>query len=116
MTKVNPPIREVGGPDPTAAIEALLLETAEEVRRLLAQVKAGDFGKADALAREQVLLRRALASSIQERQKVENLRSDSETDVPYPALDLAAARDEIGRRLARLRVVADAEEISGDAE
>ncbi len=116
MTTRRPPEGETAGNDPTAAAEALLSETAEVVRQLLAQVRAGEFGKAEALAREQAQLRKALLAAITERQTIERLKRESGAEAPNAALDLVAAREEIGRRLARLRAAAGADGVSGKPE
>lgn len=115
MTDETPPDgEEVAGMDPVAASTLLLSETVEVVRLLMEQVRAGDFGRLDELAREQANLRKALAAAILERQHAQRLRRDEPADAAG-ALDLDAARAEIGRRLARLRSAADAKERAGQA-
>lgn len=97
------------GHDPVETTLALLGETAEAVRLLMDQVKAGKFGRLDDLVKEQVALRRALAAAIHERQQAERLRREGGFGEGEHTLDLGAARAEIGRRLARLRASAEAE-------
>ncbi|MDO5657849.1 MAG: permease [Paracoccus sp. (in: a-proteobacteria)] len=81
----------------------LLRGCAEDLVRLRGQLQAGDTeGLKDAvkLARE---LRSAAQLMLEERNKVDKLRKDIAGVVGHGALDLDAARDEIGRRLACLR-------------
>jgi Arc/MetJ-type ribon-helix-helix transcriptional regulator len=91
------------GTDPVGATVALLAETAEAVRVLMDEVKAGRFGRLDELVREQAALRRALGAAIHERQQAERLRREEGQADGENVLDLDAARAEVGRRLARLR-------------
>lgn len=96
--------------DADGSSEALLSEamvlyrTAAEVFALvIEEAKAGEAKAArdaQAYAKE---FRAALQTALQERQKVETLRKQ-DAGIAYDyALDFGAARDEIGRRLARLR-------------
>ena len=104
MTDDGSPEGQVGtGHDPVATTLALLGETAEAVRLLMEQVKAGKFGRLDELVKEQAALRRALGAAIHERQQAERLRREGGVEAGEHILDLGAARAEIGRRLARLR-------------
>lgn len=104
------------GHDPVATTLALLGETAEAVRLLMEQVKAGKFGRLDDLVKEQVALRRALAAAIHERQQAERLRREGGVGEGEHTLDLDAARAEIGRRLARLRASAEADEAASEPQ
>jgi hypothetical protein len=116
MTDEKPPQGEGAGPDQLAAAEALLRETAEALSLLLARVKAGEFGRLEDLVREQAQLRKAALAALHERQSFDKHKRDRGAEVPLPALDLAAARDEVGRRLARLRRAAGADGVSGEPE
>jgi|GEM_PF-809758 len=84
---------------------AMLMETAEELnairQRLRAEEGAGSLDKAMKLARD---LRAGAQLMIDERNRLDKLRKDAAGGIGAAgALDLAAARDEIGRRLACLR-------------
>lgn len=92
--------------DPLETTLALLGETAEAVRLVMDQVKAGKFGRLDELVKEQAALRRALGAAIHERQQAERLRREGGVGEDGHTLDLGEARAEIGRRLARLRAIA----------
>ncbi len=96
--------------DPVATTLALLGETAEAVRGLMQQVRDGDFGRLDELVKEQAALRRALGAAIHERQAAERMRREEGGVHADGVIDLEQARAEIGRRLARLRSLADAKE------
>ncbi|MDO5528348.1 MAG: permease [Paracoccus sp. (in: a-proteobacteria)] len=81
----------------------LLRGCAEDLTRLRLKLQAGDMDElkdAVKLARE---LRSAAQLMLEERNKVDKLRKDIAGVVGGGALDLDAARDEIGRRLACLR-------------
>ena len=99
--------RAAEGPDPVSTSFALLFETAEALRRVMDQVKRGEFGRLDEMVKEQAALRRALGAAIHERQAAERLRREGGEADDTAAIDLEAARVEIGRRLARLRSSAD---------
>ena len=83
----------------------MLMETAEELTairlRLRAEEGAESLDKAVKLARD---LRAGAQLMIEERNRLDKLRKDAAAGVGAAGqLDLAAARDEIGRRLACLR-------------
>ncbi|WBU53833.1 permease [Paracoccus sp. SCSIO 75233] len=82
---------------------ALFRGCAEDLTLLRRRLRAGEIGDlkdAVKVARE---LRSATQLMLEERNKVEKLRKDIAGGVGAGAFDLAAARDEIGRRLACLR-------------
>lgn len=89
--------------DLTAETEALYRETAEELIRVVNAIRAGEFqaiGAAKGAVRD---LRAVFQLVMDERNKVEKLRKQVAGAIGSGTLDLSAARDEIGRRLARLR-------------
>ncbi|PQO22352.1 hypothetical protein C2I36_13475 [Rhodobacteraceae bacterium WD3A24] len=103
-----------GADDPrdlVAAADSHFHDTAEVLTGLIDEIKAGSFGPAKELAQVLANLRRALDATFQERARLERYRQNDPTSAgagaPHPALDLDAARDEIGRRLARLRAAGD---------
>ncbi|WP_114964951.1 hypothetical protein [Alkalilacustris brevis] len=118
MTDGKDPKGNATGEALVAASEAALTATVAALHEVLGRVRQGEFGRIDDLIREQRELRRALVMAFEERHKVEKLRRNSGGggDAPDAALDLAAARDEIGRRLACLRAAADPDRFSGKPE
>ena len=84
---------------------AMLMETADDLteirRRLRDEEDAASLDRAVKLARD---LRAGAQLMIEERNRLDKLRKDAAAGVVGTGrLDLAAARDEIGRRLACLR-------------
>ena len=78
-------------------------DAAQDMERLRRSLRAGELdGVKDApgMARS---LRNATQQMLEERNKVDKLRKEIAGSVGGGELDLAAARDEIGRRLACLR-------------
>ena len=104
------------GYDPVVATIRLLDQTAAALERVMVHVEAGDFGRLDELLKEQAALRRALTAAITERQHAQKLRLSEAASEGRDVLDLDAARAEVGRRLARLRAAAGAEEGAGATE
>jgi hypothetical protein len=89
--------------DLTAATEALYQDVAEELIRAITAIQAGEIDQipnAKAAVKE---LRATFLIVLEERNKVEKLRKHVAGAVGTGTLDLSAARDEIGRRLALLR-------------
>ncbi len=72
----------------------------DRLRRKIAVGETDDLKESGKLVRA---LRDATQMVLEERSKVDKLRKDAAGQVGAGALDLAAARDEIGRRLACLR-------------
>jgi hypothetical protein len=86
-----------------AETEELYARAARGLFRVIAEMETGegpDGKAAQAAARD---LRSALEMVMSERARVDKFRERAEGAVGGAALDLDAARDEIGRRLARLR-------------
>lgn len=94
---------EVSPVDLLAETEGLFRETAEELVRAVRSIKAGAFGDAKAATQAVKDLKTAFEMVMDERTRVEKLRRQVTGAVGAQALDFDAARDEIGRRLARLR-------------
>ncbi len=83
--------------------EGLFHSYADDLERARLRVEAGEFDHvkdAGKLARD---LRAAAHLVLEERTRLDKLRKEIAGDVGVGTLDLAAARDEIGRRLACLR-------------
>ena len=82
-------------------------EVAEELHRLRIGLRGGSpadvSGEVKDTARLVRDLRAATQLVLEERNRVDKLRKEVAGDVGASRLDLAAARDEIGRRLACLR-------------
>lgn len=80
-----------------------LREAAEGIAATVQAVRGGDLPQVKDAEAHVKALRAALQLFIEERNRVEKLRKQSAGAVGANGLDLDAARDEIGRRLARLR-------------
>jgi hypothetical protein len=94
------------GGDPVDLVdftENLLRECAEEIARLLDKVKRGEFDELKALPGNVKQLRDVLVVIQEERTRVAKLRKQVAGIVGAGELDFQSARDEVGRRLARLR-------------
>jgi hypothetical protein len=86
-----------------ATTEAALVDAAEELARLIDRIKAGKFLEAKATPDAVKGLHRALEVVVLGKRDVEKLCKQVTWTVGATSLDFHAARDEIGRRLARLR-------------
>ncbi|MGQ0610946.1 MAG: hypothetical protein ACT4N9_07570 [Paracoccaceae bacterium] len=89
--------------DLTAETERLLQEAAEELIRTISAVRAGEMDQLPAAKTAVKGLKDAFQNVMDERNRVEKLRKQVAGSVGTGTLDLSAARDEIGRRLALLR-------------
>ena len=78
-------------------------EVAEELHRLRIDLRSGNVEQAEKTGKAVRDLRVATALVLEERNRVDKLRKDIAGRVGPGTLDLDAARDEIGRRLACLR-------------
>jgi hypothetical protein len=76
---------------------------ADEVFAAMRKVKTGQIGETKVVAQAVKDLRDAFKILMDERTRVDKLRKQFAGVVGNSELDLDAARDEIGRRLARLR-------------
>ena len=83
--------------------EQHLERSADDLNWVINQIKAGDTSRAKEVSGIVTMLGKALQSALDERVRVEKLRRQDAGIVADYALDFDAARDEIGRRLARLR-------------
>lgn len=91
------------GMDVVEIADGLFRSYADDLHRLRLKIQAGetdDLKESGRLVRD---LRAAAHLVLEERSKVDKLRKDAAGNVGAGTLDLAAARDEIGRRLACLR-------------
>ena len=89
--------------DVLALTEKLLMQAAEALVRTIDKIEAGGFGEIKAAIEAVKDLKSAFQTSLDERVRVEKLRKHVTGTIGADALDLHAARDEIGRRLACLR-------------
>ena len=92
--------------DVLATTETALIEAAEELARLIDRIKQGKFQDAKATPDVVKSLHRALEVVVLGKRDVEKLCKQAAGTVGIggaTSLDFLAARDEIGRRLARLR-------------
>lgn len=89
--------------DLLAETERLYREVAEELAMATRRVSEGDIGEVGNAVRAVKELRAAFGMVMDERTRVEKLRKQAGGVIGGTRLDLDAARDEIGRRLACLR-------------
>ncbi len=89
--------------DVGALTEDLFREAAEDLAKVIHRVKSGDFAAAKAVPGALGNLRAAFHIVQEERGRFEKRCKQLAGSVGAGALDLHAARDEIGSRLARLR-------------
>ena len=83
--------------------DGLFRSYAADLTRLREQISTGETGELKESGRLVRDLRVAAQMVLEERSKVDRLRKDAAGQVGAGALDLVAARDEVGRRLACLR-------------
>lgn len=89
--------------DLLAATEGMYRDIAEELVVVMRKVREGEFSEVTGAARAVRDLRDAYKMIMEERTRVDKLRSQVAGVADGTALDFDAARDEIGRRLACLR-------------
>ncbi|WP_017999746.1 hypothetical protein [Paracoccus sp. N5] len=94
-----------GAPDMSVVeiADGLFWSYAADLDRLRRKITAGETGDLKESGKLVRALRDATQMVLEERNKVDKLRKDAAGQVGAGALDLVAARDEIGRRLACLR-------------
>lgn len=83
--------------------DGLFRSYAADLDRLRRKIEAGNTDELKESGKLVRALRDAAQLVLEERSKVDKLRKDAAGQVGAGALDLVAARDEIGRRLACLR-------------
>jgi hypothetical protein len=83
--------------------EQMFRETAEELAKAIKKLRSGAYGDAKTATVAVRDLKAAFELVMEERTRVEKLRRQVTGAVGSQALDFDAARDEIGKRLARLR-------------
>ncbi|HRO14062.1 MAG TPA: permease [Paracoccus sp. (in: a-proteobacteria)] len=93
----------LGGIESIDIASAMFREVAQELHHLRAGLRRGETEGLKDAARVVRDLRAATQLVLEERIRVDKLRKEVAGDVGGGSLDLAAARDEIGRRLACLR-------------
>ena len=91
------------GADLLVVTEKHLLDAAQALARTIDKIAGGAFGEAGAAVVAVRDLKAAFQTVMEERGRVDKLRKQVAGTVGAGALDLHAARDEIGRRLACLR-------------
>lgn len=94
---------EAAPADLLAETEVLYREIAAELAAAMDRVRRGEIGEAKTAMQALKDLRAAFQMVMDERTRVEKLRKQATGLLRDHALDFEAARDEIGRRLARLR-------------
>ena len=88
-----------------------LQRSVDDLNGIIKAIKAGDISRTKDVTAIITLLGKALQSALDERTRVEKLRKTEAGVVNDYALDFDAARDEIGRRLARLRATGSGAEL-----
>ena len=83
--------------------ETMFREAAEELARVINQIKAGKFEEARNTQSAVKGLKAAYLQLMEERGRFDKLRKQVTGAVGATSLDFHSARDEVGRRLARLR-------------
>jgi hypothetical protein len=89
--------------DLLAATEQLYHETAQELARALKAIRDGRFDEIKATVQVVRDLKAAFQMVMDERGRFDKLSKQLSGRIGSGTLDLDAARDEVGRRLARLR-------------
>ncbi len=89
--------------DVLATTEHALKGAAEDLSRLIGRIRDGDFHDAKSVPKVIGDLNRALQAVVIGSNNAQKLCKQATGSVGAGALDFHAARDEIGRRLARLR-------------
>ncbi len=89
--------------DLLAATEQLYHETAQELARVLQAIREGKFDQIKATVQVVRDLRAAFQMVMDERGRFDKVSKQVAGSIGSGTLDLDAARDEVGRRLARLR-------------
>ncbi|WP_255356552.1 hypothetical protein [Thioclava sp. SK-1] len=83
--------------------EGMYRDVADELQLAMENLRAGDLAEAKTARAAMRDLRAAMQLVLEERTRVDKLRQDAIGAVDGRRLDFAAARSEIGRRLACLR-------------
>ena len=91
------------GMDVIEIADGLLRSYAADLHRLRLKIQAGETDELKESGRMVRDLRAATQLVLEERSRVDKLRKEAAGSVGAGALDLGAARDEVGRRLACLR-------------
>jgi hypothetical protein len=99
----DPPMGPEPAVDLLATVEGFWTESAEDLTRAIRQARRGKLDEAKLAVAAVKDLKAAFQLVMEERTRVEKLRKQAAGTVGTGTLDLSAARDEIGRRLARLR-------------
>ncbi len=100
---MNFSVRDAPPDDLMEMVERHLMQAAEALQRTIGKIEAGEFGEAGAAIHAGRTLQAVFQAIFDERTRVEKLRKHVTGTIGTSALDLHAARDEIGRRLACLR-------------
>lgn len=119
MTKEDPRTGEAAPRRLVAVAERQLAACAEALDAAIEDIRAGNFGPARDFAPVTAALRKALEAVFSERAKLEKIAQQQRADGATGAagtLDLAAARAEVRRRMARLRATLGAGAVPEEPE
>lgn len=115
MTKNDPRSGEDWRRHMLAQAERELVRCGEDLDRAIEDIRAGRFGQSKELAGMVSALRKALEAVFNERNRLERLSADI-GGTGGDGLDLGAARDEVARRLDRLRAAVDEGGVRGGSQ
>ena len=99
----GPPAKPETDVDLLATVEGFWTESAQDLARAISVTRRGKLNEAKLAVTAVRDLKAAFQLVMEERTRVEKLRKQAAGTVGTGILDLSAARDEVGRRLARLR-------------
>ncbi|MCI2398643.1 hypothetical protein [Aliiroseovarius subalbicans] len=89
-------------------VEKHFISALQALQRVLDDLDAGAFDTVPEVSKKADAARKAMQSLFDERKRVDQARGTAPGNTAGRELDLVAARDEIGRRLARLRDIGGA--------
>ncbi|WP_432449804.1 hypothetical protein [Aliiroseovarius marinus] len=102
MTKITPLGKDAASDDYLEIADAFFLRVLKELDRQLSEAEAADCETTPALAKAVSEVRKAMQNVFDERKRLEQSGKNIGGGGRAAELDLAQARDEIGRRLACL--------------
>lgn len=103
MTMITPLGKDAASEEYLKIADAFFLRVLKELDRQLSAAELADCETTPGLAKAVTEVRRAMQTVFEERKRLEQSGSNAFGGAGSGALDLAEARDEIGRRLACLR-------------
>ncbi|GHE86457.1 hypothetical protein GCM10016455_02580 [Aliiroseovarius zhejiangensis] len=111
MTMITPLGKDAASEEYLKIADAFFLRVLKELDRQLSAAELADCETTPGLAKAVTEVRRAMQTVFEERKRLEQSGQTAFGGAGAGALDLAEARDEIGRRLACLRDARRAREL-----